>query len=313
MSWVRELVAPLQGRSPDQPLSGLLASDQEKIMRRSFPQLILGALAAPILFFANSASAAPSADACGNIDLVATGDCHLVATGGCEAKCVPLQVRAACDGQCDASIDVSCAGSCNASCVADCEVQPAQFDCNVSCEADCGASCDGSCSAESDKASCTGYCKESCRGNCDARCGVKPPTADCKGKCQMCCEGSCTAKANFSCSYDCSADIQGGCVADCKVPGGALFCTDERGVDQYVHVGDFDDCIAYLQSQFSIKIDITAHAEGSATCDANGCEGVGSAGIGCSTQPVGSAPLDVGAIATMAVGLGFVASRRRRR
>ena len=41
-------------------------------------------------------------------------------------------------------------------------------------------------------------------------------------------------------------------------------------------------------------------------------QGVGTAGIGCSTRPVGSAPLDVAAIATMVIGLGFVVSRRRR-
>src|SRR3954462_10687543 len=68
-------------------------------MRRSFPQSIFAVLAAPVLFFAASASAAPSADSCGNIALVATGECHLEVTGGCEAKCTPLTLQAACDGQ----------------------------------------------------------------------------------------------------------------------------------------------------------------------------------------------------------------------
>jgi hypothetical protein len=127
----------------------------------------------------------------------------------------------------------------------------------------------------------------------------------------MCCEGSCSAQANFDCSYTCTADLKGGCEADCKAPEGALFCKDQNGKEQYVHVTNLDDCTAYLLSQFQVKVDVSATASG--TCDANGCQGVGTAGIGCSTQPVGSTPFDVGALATTVMGLGFVVSRRRRR
>jgi hypothetical protein len=277
-------------------------------MRRSIPQLILGVLAAPVLFFATSASAAPSADSCGNIALVATGDCHLDVTGGCTAKCEPIQFQAACDGKCDVAIDASCTASCNGTCEAQCTVDPAKFSCQGSCEADCGGSCMSRCQADSDQATCSAYCKESCQGSCQGRCQAVPPKADCMAQCNMCCTGSCDVKANFDCSYKCTADIKGGCETDCTAPDGALFCTDQNGREQYVHVTNLDDCTAYLLSQFNVKVTASA----TATCGIDGCVGEANAGVGCSTQPIGSAPLNVGAIATMVVGLGFIASRRRR-
>lgn len=278
-------------------------------MRRSIPQLILGLLAAPVLLFATSASAAPSADSCGNIALVATGSCRVDVSGGCAAKCEPIQLQAACDGKCDIGVDVSCTASCTGSCEAECNAQPAQFNCEGSCEIDCGGDCDTRCQADGDSANCAAYCKASCKSNCQGRCKAVPPKADCMAQCNMCCEGSCTAKANFDCSYKCTADIKGGCTADCSAPAGALFCTDQNGREQYVAVTNLDDCAAYLASQFNVKVEYSA----SGICDVNGCEGTANAGASCSTQPLGSAPLNVGAIATMAIGLGFVVSRRRRR
>ena len=277
-------------------------------MRRSIPQSIFALLAAPVLFLATSASAAPSADSCGNIALVATGECHLDVTGGCSAKCEPISFQAACDGKCDVAIDATCTASCGGTCQADCAAKAGSFDCEGSCETDCGASCAGNCSADSDQATCTGYCKESCKSTCQGRCKAVPPSADCTAQCNGCCGGSCNVQANFDCSYKCTADLKGGCTADCTAPDGALFCTDQNGQEQYVHVTNLTDCEAYLLSNFSVKVQASA----SATCDTNGCTGIGTAGIGCSTRPVGSAPLDVGAIAAMAVGLGLIVSRRRR-
>ena len=279
-------------------------------MRRSIPQSIFALLAAPVLMFATSASAAPSADSCGNIALVATGDCHLDVTGGCAAKCEPLSLEAACDGKCDVAVDASCTGTCSATCEADCNVQAGSFDCQGSCESDCGASCDGNCSAAADKASCTGYCTESCKTTCQGQCKAVPPKADCKAQCQGCCGGSCTASANFDCSYKCTTDIKGGCTADCSAPNGALFCTDQNGREQYVHVSNLEDCVAYLESNFAIDIKFTA--SGNVSCSNGTCTGVGTASV-CSTGAPGSAPFDVGAVATMAVGLGFAVSRRRPR
>lgn len=280
-------------------------------MRRSIPQSIFALLAAPVLFFATSASAAPSADSCGNIALVATGECHLEVSGGCTAMCEPLSFQAACDGKCDIAIDATCSASCTGTCEADCNVMPGSFSCQGSCEADCGLDCSANCMADPDQATCTGYCKESCKGTCQGSCKADAPTVDCKTKCNMCCEGSCTAKANFDCSYACTADFKGGCEADCKAPEGALFCTDQNGRDQYVHVTSLEDCVAYLESNFAIDINFTA--SGNVECKNGECTGTGTAGVGCSTQPVGSTPFDVGAIATAVVGLGFVVSRRRRR
>lgn len=277
-------------------------------MLRSFPQLILGVLAAPVLFFATNASAAPSAEACGNIALVATGDCRIEVSGGCAAKCEPLSFQAACDGSCDISLDATCSTSCTGTCEADCNLQPAQFSCQGSCETDCGGSCEANCKADGNKATCTAYCQESCKSTCQGRCNTVPPKADCKAQCNMCCEGSCTAQAKFDCSYKCTADFKGGCEADCAAPEGALFCTDQNGRDQYVHVTNLDDCTAYLLSRFEVKVD----ARATGTCNANGCEGLASAGVGCSTQPIGSTPFDVGAIAASVMGLGLIISRRRR-
>ncbi len=277
-------------------------------MRRSIPQSIFALLAAPVLFFAQSASAAPSADACGNIALVATGSCHLDVTGGCSAKCEPLTFQAACDGKCNVAIDATCTASCNTQCQTDCTVDPGSFDCEGKCETDCGGSCMSRCSASGDQANCSAYCQESCKSTCQGQCKVVPPSADCNAKCNGCCGGSCTVDANFDCSLKCTADLKGGCTADCTAPDGALFCTDQNGRDQYVHVTNLADCEAYIASNFNVKVEASA----TATCNANGCQGVGTAGVGCSTQPIGSAPLDVGAIATMAMGLGLIVSRRRR-
>lgn len=277
-------------------------------MRRSLSTLFFGVLAAPLLLIAGNAMAAPDRSSCGNIDLLATGDCHLDVTGGCTAKCEPLSFEAACNGNCDISVDVSCSGSCNTQCVADCELQPAQFDCTASCRSDCEGSCDGRCSTDADQTTCSSFCKESCQTNCQAQCKAVPPKADCQAQCQGCCTGSCTSQANFDCSYKCTADLKGGCEADCKAPDGALFCKDQNGVDQYVHVGNLDDCVAFLESQYNITIDYQA----SGTCDNSGCQGTASASVGCAAAPVGSAPFDVGAIAAMAVGVGLIATRRRR-
>ena len=65
-----------------------------------------------------------------------------------------------------------------------------------------------------------------------------------------------------------------------------------------MHIVNLDDCLAYLQSQFNVDVEV--HAEASAS-------------VSCAAAPLGSAPFDVGAIAAMAVGAGFLVSRRRRR
>jgi hypothetical protein len=273
-------------------------------MQRPMSQMFAALLAAPLLLAASAASAAPNADACGNIALAAGGKCEFKVEGGCVTQCQPITVVAACDGKCGGTVDVSCSASCTGGCEAECTAKPATFNCQGSCEADCSASCDGSCSAKSDKASCSAYCKASCTNNCDVKCTATPPSAACKARCQARCDGSCSAKAEFECSYACSVDYTGGCKTDCTKPDGALFCDG-----QYVHVNNIDDCIAYLKSTLNFQVDYNA----SGHCDASGCVGEADASIGCSAAPGRSAPVDVGAISAIVVGLGFAASRRRRR
>lgn len=274
-------------------------------MHRSIPRLFAALLVAPLLLIAGAASAAPDRSACGNIDLIAAGECHFDVTGGCATQCTPLNFTAACEGQCDVTIDASCTTSCGVTCEAQCNVQPATFDCAASCEADCGGTCMGNCSAQTNKADCSTYCQGRCKNDCTAQCKVVPPMADCKAQCQGSCSGSCQARVSTDCDYQCSTTLTGGCQTDCTAPKGALFCDG-----QYVHVVNIDDCVAYLESQFNIQIAYQA----TGSCDAvNGCQGNASASVGCSAAPTGSAPLDVGAIAAMAMGVGLAASRRRRR
>ena len=273
-------------------------------MQRFIAKLFAASLAAPLLFAVSTASAAADRASCGNINLLAAGECHLEVSGGCTAKCEPINFTAACEGQCNVTIDASCTASCGATCNADCTANPAMFDCQARCETDCGGSCMANCSAAANMSDCAGYCQGRCTNDCKAQCNVVPPSASCDAQCKGCCSGSCQAKADFNCNYDCSTKLTGGCQTDCQAPNGALFCDG-----QYVHVSNLDDCVAYLESQFNLTIDYQA----SGHCDATGCEGEASAGVSCSAAPIGSASRDVGAIAALVVGAGFVASRRRRR
>jgi hypothetical protein len=91
--------------------------------------------------------------------------------------------------------------------------------------------------------------------------------------CYLECEGSCTV------------DMTGGCEADCQAPYGALFCDG-----QYVQLDNYSDCAASFEVQ----------AEGSASAS-------------CATAPRRTTPLDVGALAALAAGVGLAAVRRRAR
>lgn len=272
-------------------------------MRRTFPQLILGMFAAPLLLIASTASAAPGKEACANLELVGSGSCVLEVSGGCTAKCTPVSFDLACNGQCDVTASGGCTVDCSADCNASCDVNPGSFDCAADCGVSCQGDCEASCGGSADGNHCRAQCKGSCDTSCSAKCTGTPPSATCKAKCDASCSGSCNVKAEVDCHVSCEADLKGGCEAQCSEPKGALFCDG-----QYVDAANIDDCLAYLAT-----INIEVDASGSVNCRNGNCTAEGEAGIGCSTQPVGSAPLDVGAIATAVVGLGFVVSRRRRR
>ena len=252
--------------------------------------LLAAALAAPLALFAAPAAAAADKAACGNIELVGSGECHFEWSGGCKANCEPLNLTAACDGQCNATIQASCNASCSGTCQADCQVDPGSFSCSGHCAASCGASCEARCQGAGDKAACASYCQADCKHGCDVKCDAVAPTASCDAKCQGSCGGSCDAQANFDCSYACTATMKGGCEVACEQPNGALFCGG-----QYVHVEDFWGCIAYLESQLQLNISVT-----------------GNIGISCATAPTRRAPWDVGGATVAALGLGLVLARRRR-
>ncbi|MBK8258175.1 MAG: hypothetical protein IPK82_36600 [Polyangiaceae bacterium] len=218
--------------------------------------------ALPLAFLAGNASAAPTREACGNLELVAIGECHFEVEGGCKAKCEPLNLVAACDGQCNATVTTECTSSCNVDCQAQCEVDPAKFECKSSCVTDCNANIQTRCPA--DDQDCINYCEADCESNCDAQCSVVAAEADCVAQCEGCCGGSCETDANFDCSLDCSVDLQGGCEVACDKPEGALFCDG-----QYIDIQNIDDCIQYLNENYELTLEVKAEASASVSCAAS--------------------------------------------
>lgn len=266
-------------------------------MRRSLSRLILGLFAAPVMLASSAALAAPGAEACNNVQLVATGQCDFEVSGGCEADCTPLNLVAACDGKCDVSADVSCSAGCVADCKGGCDVNPGSFDCNASCTTSCEAGCSARCS----DAGCISDCKASCSNRCQVECSATPPSATCDVQCKASCDASCQVQANVDCHVKCTTDLQGGCQVACQSPKGALFCNG-----QYVDVaGNVDDCLAYLEN-----LGLTVTAECTVSASGSEC----SASIGCSaanTLGEGKNGLGAGAIAGLMMGLGLVVARRR--
>ena len=269
-------------------------------MRRSPLPFLLGLFAAPLMLVSSAALADPSAADCKNAQLIADGSCDLEVSGGCETDCKPLKLVAACDGECTADPEVSCTGTCEASCSASCTA--GSIDCSGSCTTTCKSSCQSSCT----NSDCQNDCEADCTNRCDVACSVDPP--DCEASCHASCGASCTVQANIDCHEKCTVDLEGGCKTQCQTPKGALFCGG-----QYVNAGDtIDDCLTYLENQ---GFDVTVNT----TCDTtNGCDvSVGNLGsAACSVGPaLGSSRdgLGIGAIAGAMLGLGLVASRRRRR
>jgi hypothetical protein len=256
------------------------------MLRTALPLSALG-----IVMLASSSASAASKEACGNIELIAIGECHFEFSGGCQANCQPLRFVAACDGQCNASIDASCEASCSGECNAQCDVDPGQFDCYGSCNADCTANVGALCGSDQE---CVSYCEADCDAQCQAECNVVPPSASCEAQCDASCQASCEVDANFECSLDCTAEMQGGCEIACEQPEGALFCDG-----QYIHIVDFDECMAYLAENFSIEFEASASGE------------VRADGTFCSIAAPGrtASGLSAGLLALLA-GLGI--ARRRR-
>ncbi len=229
------------------------------------PLLASSLVALAIGFLGGEASAAPNP--CGGIELTAISSCRIETSGGCKAKCEPLSLVAACDGQCNLSTETKCTGSCQADCETKCNVDPPKFNCTASCATDCRARIAVQCKGDKDETECRSYCDAMCDSDCDAQCNAVAPQADCKAKCEGSCSGSCETDANFSCTYTkCSVDLQGGCQVACDAPDGALFCDG-----QYLAVSDLPACIEYLATNFKVTVDVKASASASASTNNVSC------------------------------------------
>ena len=275
-------------------------------MRPSTPRLLIALFAAPLMLASPLALAggggggggsSSGAQACGNIELLASGNCQYEVSGGCQTMCTPPDLVAACDGQCSADPMVTCTGGCEASCEASCT--PASID----CEGDCTSNCDAGCMTVCSDTACQTDCQHDCANRCQVSCNVKPP--NCTASCQASCNASCTVQANINCHEMCTVSLQGGCQTQCEQPQGALFCNN-----QYVNISasNFAACEQYLAEQ-GLNVTTTT------TCGVNGCTTtVG--GLGCGVAPaVGAVDerLGAGAVAALMMGLGLVVARRRRR
>jgi hypothetical protein len=256
--------------------------------------------AAPLTLASSAALAAPGsgAAACGNIELIADSSCDYVISG-CTADCTPPNLVAACSGECTAKPpEVMCSGSCQTDCEAKCMVDPPSFDCTGNCEDTCNNNCQTICT----DTNCQNDCEATCSNQCQVSCQASPGSADCTAECQTSCDASCTVEEHIDCHEQCSVSLQGGCQVACSDPTGALFCGG-----QYVDLtNDPSACLAYLASQgFNVAVDCNINPNGS-TCTLSGCS---------ATPGIASArdPLGIAGIAGMMVGIGLVASRRRRR
>lgn len=248
-------------------------------MRRFTPPVATFFLVFAAVAPATASAAGP--EACGGIDFWSVSECHFEFDGGCESQCEPLSFSAACDGQCNLDIEGSCTASCEASCTSECHYDPAQFSCEATCTADCRAGASAHCGADS---SCASYFEANCQAQCEGECSLVPPSASCEARCQSCCAGSCELQANAECELECTANLEGGCVVDCRQPEGALFCDG-----QYIPVQDLPTCVEYLISNFSVELEAEAHAEMTLTCATT------PPGLGDTRAPLWLAGLAVGA------------------
>lgn len=208
-----------------------------------------------------------------------------------------MSFEVGCTGECTASAETQCVDSCGEQCILTCN--PEALDCFVGCHGEC----DGPVTEQCEEAQASEDCAETARAQCDIHCNeaCEVPPSDCQEHCTRCCTGSCTTSVNFDCNIDCFAELEGGCVARCEEPSGAIFCNG-----QYVHASDIEACITYLATQ-DIEVDVSARGE--VTCDLSGCDAEGEAS-GCSAAP-SPASRRGSALAAMSLGLIAVALARR--
>lgn len=289
------------------------------------------ALCAASLWFAPApAHAKPGValDACGNVHVEVDAQCVVVPPSAqCKAMCDPISVEAACAadlsvecrGECDKLPSVTCMGDCRADCEGDCRVDPGKFDCKTRCEADCGGSCDTQCARAGNRTECETSCEGSCSAYCDSSCDIEAPSVDCDAHCEASCNGSCEVETNLDCQVacqsrgkvECTARVKGGCEVQCQAQEGALFCNG-----QYIdHDDQLQECVDALRA--AVEAHVMIETSGESMCANGTCTASGRAKVksDCAVLDPGAANSSGASswLAGIAIGLGVLLSRRRRR
>ncbi len=259
--------------------------------------------------------------ACGNIHVEASAECEVQGGIECEASCEPIRLEAQCAadltlecrGGCEGeiAIEAECTGSCEADCMGECEASPPTFDCRGQCFADCEGRASARCATGDNE--CIASAEGSCEAECSATCEVEPGTLDCEAECSGSCEASCTgsAEAYFDCQVECqrprfegcTAELRGGCMAECSTEEGALFC-DGNYVD---HGGNLAECVDSLRGLLNIMV------SGSASCEGNSCMAEGSISCDCTAAEPQDNLRNGGLFALGGLFLFGFARRRRNR
>jgi MYXO-CTERM domain-containing protein len=117
--------------------------------------------------------------------------------------------------------------------------------------------------------------------------------------CQVDCQS--TIQAN------CETRLEGGCVAKCESPQGAVKCDGEY-VDQG---GNAEECLDAI-AEWAAQINASASASGSASCSNGRCEAEGEAEAeaSCATAP-GPKSGGLAALGVFGLILGWAFARRR--
>lgn len=251
-------------------------------------------------------SGAEAAGPCGNFAFDANGQlsCSIKVKAECTANCGVDKLTANCAGQCTAMASTTCSkDECGVQCLKQCN--PELLDCFQGCHDECDAPTIALCKQKHPQEDCVkqgvAQCDIHCKNNC------KVPDSTCEEHCNNCCVGACQTQANFDCDFGCTVEVKAHCNAKCSAPTGGIFCNG-----QYVDASDVEACISYLATQ-GVKVDVSARGSATATCDGDGCAGVGDLkATGCAAAPT-PGRYAAGGLATLGLALGALVAAGRRR
>jgi hypothetical protein len=286
-------------------------------------QFKLGCVAFLSVLAAVSTARAGSIADCGNINVEADATCRtevgITCEGHCQISSCSAELYGGCTGKCVGTLP-DCEASCSGTCEGECQAN-ANFDCsatcNTTCKGDCAGTCQSKCASNNTgadcQAQCEGTCKATCEGECSASCSGTAQ-ATCQGKCSASCQGRCNGQARLECELACAppsayVECQGECKASCNTTEGAFFC-DGNYVD---HGGHLSSCVDAIEALLpTVTVDLSGSS--SAGCQGNTCtaQAEGKASASCAVARVGSRHR-LGGMGLLIVGLGLLASARRRR